>query len=354
MNQMNQKNKTAFITGVTGQDGSYLAELLLGKGYRVVGMARRVSNGNAARLRLSLRNPNFKLVQGDLTDAWSVSELIRAAQPDEVYNLGALSQVGSSFHQPHACFDATGVGVLNILEAVRRFAPQARFYQASSSEMFGNSFTSIYDSKQSLHGVTKFQNEDTPFRPTSPYAIAKYAGHQLVDTYRRAYGMFAVAGILFNHSSERRGVDFVTRKITRYLGKLCGWYADKKNPLDAPKLNLGNLDSYRDEGYAPDYVEAMYLMLQQPAPKDYVIATGETHSVREFLNMTFSLAGFSVSDHVVIDPALFRPSELDYLRGDSSRAQHDLKWTPKTSYETIAKNMLEEDMFDETNRFDND
>ena len=322
--------KKALVTGITGQDGSYLAELLLEKGYEVHGVIRRSSSFNTGRLMhlfkdLHERNNRLFLHYGDLSDASRLDRLLEVVQPDEVYNLGAQSHVRVSFDEPVYTADVVGMGALRMLEAVRNVgkSKQVRYYQASSSEMYG-----------AVREVP--QTESTPFNPRSPYACAKvYAFYQAVN-YREAYGMYAVNGILFNHESPRRGETFVTRKITRSLARIL---AGKEK-----KLYLGNLDSKRDWGYAKDYVEAMWLMLQQPKPEDYVIATGKTWSVRDFLDRAFACVGLDWKDYVEFDPRYLRPSEVDLLIGDPSRARNALGWTPKTSFDDLVKIMVESDL----------
>src|SRR5678816_3199266 len=298
--------KRALITGVTGQDGSYLAELLLEKGYEVYGMVRRSSSFNTERLDRIYQHPHvadyrLRLVYGDLDDASSLNRVLRSVKPDEIYNLGAQSHVRVSFDVPEYTASTVGLGTLRLLEAIRDSGQEksVRFYQASSSEMFG--------------GAKPPQSESTPFEPRSPYACAKVFAHQLAQNYREAYGMFICCGILFNHESPRRGIPFVTRKITRTAARI-------KHGLDK-KLYLGNLDARRDWGFAGDYVDAMWRMLQQDSPDDYVIATGETHSVREFLEEAFSYVGLDWQDHVVVDKKYFRPAEVDLLLGDPAKAK---------------------------------
>ena len=262
--------KTAIITGVTGQDGSYLAELLTANKYKVYGIYRRTSSLNFSRLYNVVKNKNFHLLEGDICDPYCVARILKAIKPDEYYNLAAQSHVATSFEQPSYTWDATAKGVLNALEAIRNESADTKFYQASSSEMFGKNYTTVYDDFG--ENPLKFQNEETPFYPQSPYAIAKLAGHHLVRNYRDSYNIFACSGILFNHESERRGENFVTRKITKWLGEFIASDKDKK----FPKLRLGNLDAHRDWGHAEDYVKAMWLMLQQETPHDYVLATRNT------------------------------------------------------------------------------
>jgi GDPmannose 4,6-dehydratase len=320
--------KRALITGVTGQDGSYLADLLLENGYEVHGLVRRTSV--TARPRIDhLQNPDhpaagrFFLHYGDITDGLRLRDLFDTIAPDEVYNLAAQSHVRVSFDEPAFTVEVDAVGAMNVLEAVRRMKTPARFYQASSSEMFGK-----------VHAVP--QREDTPFHPRSPYACAKTFAHYQTVNYREAYGLFACSGILFNHESPRRGESFVTRKITLAAARIKLGLQDK--------LYLGNLDAKRDWGFAPDYVEAMWRMLQQDTPDDFVIATGQTHSVREFLEETFSCLGLDWNKHVEIDARLGRPSEVDLLLGDASKAKDVLGWEPSVTFARLAQIMIDSDM----------
>jgi len=401
--------KTAVIFGVTGQDGSYLAELLLSKGYKVVGVGRRTSSPNYERIKHLFVNPNFRYVLGDVTDPASVAGIIYEYDPlaqepttdafdgirYEIYNLAAQSHVGVSFDQASLTTDVTYKGCLNILEAIRLLLPRrngfdgyVRFYQASSSEMFGSAYsmprdydrycivehfdfnttkvedlwTSNYcgrDDKEyirrrlkedlekygvgSEHFPLPFQDENTPFLPNSPYAIAKLAAHHLCRVYRDSYGIFACSGILFNHESERRGETFVTRKITRYI-------ADLQNRMfrsDEPpaKLRLGNLDAKRDWGHAEDYVRGMWMMLQQGTPDDYVLATGEAHSVREFAQLAFAKVGITDLDEVLeVDPNLFRPCEVPFLKGDATKALDKLGWKPQVGFEQLVERMVYADI----------
>ena len=333
--------KTAVVFGVTGQDGSYLTDLLLSKDYRVIGVARRSSVDTTERLDQNIKNVNFTLIEGDITDGFCVSDIINKYEPDEVYNLAAQSHVGTSFKQPTLTWDVTGGGCLNILEAIR-VSPRVdniRFYQASSSEMFGKNFTLTDDGK--------YQDEDTAFMPQSPYAIAKLAAHHLVRNYRDSYGIHASSGILFNHESERRGENFVTRKITKWIGKFVASGKDE----NFPKLRLGNLQARRDWGHAKDYVRGMWLMLQQEEPDDYVIATGETHSVEEFLEYAFEHAGLGDwNQYVYIDPEFFRPAEVDYLLGNPTKAAEKLGWRPRIKFEELAQRMVEADINEELRR----
>jgi GDPmannose 4,6-dehydratase len=318
--------KKALITGVNGQDGSYLAELLLEKDYEVWGVVRRSSSFNTERidhLRKDFRNDQLKLVYGNLADGGRISTIINEFEPDEVYNLAAQSHVRVSFDEPEYSANINALGTLRLLEAVRHMKNPAKFYQASSSEMFGK--------------VAEVpQNENTPFHPRSPYGVAKVFSHWQMVNYREAYGLFACSGILFNHESPRRGESFVTRKITRGATRI-------KLGLQE-KLYLGNLDSKRDWGYAEEYVEAMWMMLQQDEPDDYVIATGETHSIREFLSAVFESLDMNWEDYVEIDPLYFRPAEVDILLGDPSKAEKKFGWKPKTTFGGLAKLMTEADL----------
>ncbi len=318
----------ALITGITGQDGSYLAEFLLKKGYEVFGIIRRSSSFNTDRLDHLYRDPHnpdvrLRLLYGDLSDGGSLSSILADIRPDEVYNLGAQSHVRVSFDQPVYTVNVDALGTLRLLEAVRKTGVNVRFYQASSSEMFGR--------------VAEIpQRETTPFHPRSPYACAKVYSHWQTVNYREAYGLFASSGILFNHESPRRGETFVTRKITRAAARIkCGLQE---------KLWLGNLDARRDWGFAGDYVEAMWLMLQMETADDYVIATGETHSVREFLDEAFGRLDLDWNDHVEIDPRYYRPAEVDILVGDSSKARKALDWEPKVSFEELVALMVDHDV----------
>ena len=385
--------KKAVIFGVTGQDGSYLADLLLEEGYSVVGVARRSSVDTTERLEhiKDYRGVDFTLVEGDITDGFCVADIINKHEPDEVYNLAAQSHVGTSFKQPTLTWDVTGGGCLNILEAIR-VSPRShdiKFYQASSSEMFGKNFTSVPVSEDTVGdslvktetGVNylKYQDENTAFIPQSPYAIAKLAAHHLVRNYRDSYGLHASNGILFNHESERRGENFVTRKITKWIGRFLAWekqnatsipslcrfgideehiaiprermYLDMIRTPMFPKLRLGNLKARRDWGHAKDYVRAMWLMLQQDEADDYVVATGETHSVEEFLEHAFEHAGLGHwGEYVYIDPEFFRPAEVDYLLGDPSKARRKLGWEPEIKFRRLAELMTEADIDEELRR----
>lgn len=332
--------KKVIITGITGQDGSYLAELLLAKGYEVHGVHRRSSSPNFSKLYSSVAHKNFNLVEGDICDPFFVSRLIEAVSPDEYYNLAAQSHVATSFEQPSYTWEATGTAVLYALEAIRTVKPSTKFYQASSSEMFGKNYSEEEYGGVGGSSYYKFQDENTPFLPQSPYAIAKLAGHHLVRNYRDSYKIFACSGILFNHESERRGDNFVTRKITKWLGE----YIASEKSEEFPKLRLGNLDARRDWGHAEDYVRAMWLMLQQETPDDYVVATGESHTIKEFLVEAFGSQGLNWEDHVVIDPKFYRPAEVDFLRGISKKARNKLSWKPEISFTELVERMVNSDL----------
>ncbi|HVF53006.1 MAG TPA: GDP-mannose 4,6-dehydratase [Actinomycetota bacterium] len=318
--------KKALITGVTGQDGSYLAEFLLGKGYEVHGLIRRASSFNTGRLDAIYEDPHeghlrYRGHYGDLSDSGSLVNIVRELEPDEIYHLGAQSHVKVSFDIPEYTADATGMGTVRMLEAIRASGVSTRFYQASSSEMFGS--------------APPPQNESTPFHPRSPYGVAKVFAYWSTVNYREAHGLYACNGILFNHESPRRGETFVTRKITRAVARI-------KAGLQS-KLYLGNLDAQRDWGYAPEYVEAMWRMLQQDEPDDYVIATGEAHTPREFCAEAFGHAGLDWEQYVEIDPGYFRPSEVDYLCGDAAKANRVLGWAPVTTFRELVHLMVDAD-----------
>ena len=314
-------SKRALITGITGQDGSYLAELLLEKDYEVLGMVRRSSTVNFERI--AHLQDKITFVPGDLLDEISMIHILQQHRPQEVYNLAAQSFVQTSFGQPVLTGETTALGVTRLLDAIRLVDPEIRFYQASSSEMFGK-----------VHEVP--QTETTPFHPRSPYGVAKVYGHWITLNYRESYDLHATSGILFNHESPRRGLEFVTRKISHTVAQI------KLGLVD--ELRLGNLDAQRDWGFAGDYVEAMWLMLQQDAPEDFVICTGETHSVREFCEVAFGHASLNWEDHVVIDEAFFRPAEVDLLVGDATKAEELLGWKPGTSFENLVTMMVDADI----------
>jgi GDPmannose 4,6-dehydratase len=311
----------ALITGITGQDGSYLAELLLDKGYEVYGMMRRSSTETCQRV--AHLTDRLRFVQGDLLDQASLVAVMEEAKPDEIYNLAAQSFVPTSWNQPTLTGQFTGLGVSRMLEAMRQVVPGARFYQASSSEMFGK-----------VREVP--QNELTPFHPRSPYAVAKCYGHHIAVNYRESYNLFAASGILFNHESPRRGLEFVTRKISDGVARI-------KLGL-ASELHLGNLDSQRDWGFAGDYVEAMWLMLQHDTPDDFVVATGETHSVRDFLEIAFGHVDLDWRDHVKQDPRFMRPAEVDQLIGDAAKARRVLGWKPRVRFDELVRMMVDADL----------
>jgi len=314
-------NRTALITGVTGQDGSYLADFMLSQGYRVVGMVRRSSTVTFDRIRHI--QDKIEIVQGDLLDLTSLVDILREHKPSEVYNLAAQSFVPTSWKQPVLTGEFTALGVTRMLEAVRMVDPTIRFYQASSSEMFGK-----------VQQVP--QTEKTSFYPRSPYGVAKVYGHWITVNYRESYNLFACSGILFNHESPRRGLEFVTRKVTHTVAKI-------KLGL-ASELHLGNLDAKRDWGYAPDYVRAMWLMLQQDHPDDYVVATGEAHSVREFCKVAFDRVGLDWQKHVVVDPAFIRPAEVDHLIGNPEKAGRVLGWEPSVTFNQLVELMVDADL----------
>ncbi|MBI3800480.1 MAG: GDP-mannose 4,6-dehydratase [Deltaproteobacteria bacterium] len=313
--------RRALITGITGQDGSYLAEFLLEKGYQVYGVVRRVSEENGKRI--AHIKDRLHLLQGDLLDQSSLAEALRESQPDEVYNLAAQSFVPTSWNQPLLTGEFTALGVTRLLEAVRRFNLQTRFYQASTSEMFG---------KVRINP----QNEHTPFYPRSPYGVAKVYGHWITVNYRESYGLFACSGILFNHESPRRGFEFLTRKVSVGVARI-------KLQL-TKELRLGNLEARRDWGFAGDYVRAMWLMLQQEEPDDYVVGMGETHSVKEFVETAFAAVNLDWREYVVVDPQFFRPAEVDHLCADSSKARRVLRWEPKVSFPALVQMMVKADL----------
>jgi GDPmannose 4,6-dehydratase len=312
--------RTALITGVTGQDGSYLAEFMLERGYRVVGMMRRTSTETVGRIAHLL--DRIDLVHGDLLDQLSLIGIVREYQPDEVYNLAAQSFVPTSWQQPVLTGEFTALGVTRMLEAIRLVKPDCRFYQASSSEMFGK-----------VHEVP--QNEDTPFYPRSPYGVSKVYGHWITVNYRESYDLYAVSGILFNHESPRRGLEFVTRKVTHAVARIREGLSDT--------LPLGNLEAQRDWGFAGDYVRAMWLMLQQDGPSDFVIATGRTHTVQRLCEIAFGAAGLDWRKHVTVDERFFRPAEVDLLVGDAEKARAELGWQPEVSFEQMIEDMVAAD-----------
>lgn len=327
-------NKTALITGVTGQDGSYLAEFLLDKGYHVYGVIRRSSVDTTERMTKFKHHPNFEIIEGDITDATCMGRIISGIQPNEIYNLAAMSHVGTSFDQPVTTCYIDAIGPLNILEAIRQYSPDSKFYQASTSELFGD--TTIAP-----------QNEETYMLPNSPYAIAKLYAHHLVGLYRRAYGIYACAGILFNHESERRGDTFVTRKITKYVAILQSWMDSHegfpRKDVDVVHLALGNINAKRDWSHAQDMVCGMWLMMQQEKPEDFVLGSGETHTVKEFLEMAFSSIGLDYKDYVVIDSKFYRPTDVNLLHADPSKAKSILGWNPQICFGELVDRMVQND-----------
>lgn len=314
--------KKALITGVTGQDGAYLAKFLLDKGYKVYGTYRRTANPNFWRLQSLGCANKIDLIPADLSDSSSILEAIKISDPDEIYNLAAQSFVGASFDEPISTIEISGLGLLRILECVRQFKPTIKVYQASTSELYGD-------------GKSAPLNEDTPFCPSSPYASAKLLAYWTARNYRNAYNIFVCNGILFNHESPIRGMEFVTRKITNAIARIKLGLQDK--------LNLGNLNAKRDWGYAPDYIESMWLMLQQDKPDDYVISTGETHSVKEFVEEAFNQVGLNWEDYVIVDNNLIRPEDVTFLQGDSSKAKLKLGWEAKVKFKELVKIMVDED-----------
>jgi GDPmannose 4,6-dehydratase len=322
--------KTSIITGVNGQDGSYLADLLLEKNYKVVGLIRRSSINNKQRIDHILHHPNFTLEEFDITDLSLCNRLLSSYKPDEIYNLAAQSHVGTSFKQPISTLEIDAVGVVNLLESIRSCSPSSKFFQAGTSEMFGKNYSLRSDN-------TKYQNENTPMTPQSPYGAAKLAAYHMIQIYRSSYNLYCCCGILFNHEGPRRGENFVTRKITKYIGSVV------KNQNSEP-LYLGNLTAHRDWGHAKDYVRGMYLMMQQPEPEDFVLSTGETHTVEEFVEKAFAMANLDYRKFVKIDPELFRPTEVDYMVGDSTKAITKLNWTREHSFDDLIKDMINNDI----------
>jgi len=373
--------KKAIVTGITGQDGSYLVELLLSKGYEVVGLKRRTSTNTEDRIS-HINSKDFSIVECEISDSGSVYSVVEKHQPHEVYNLAAQSHVKTSFDQADYTFQVNTIGVINFLEAIKRFSPSARFYQASTSEMFGKNYDTyipmIADAKHSPVEPVKFQDEDTVFQPQSPYAAAKLASHNLVRIYREGYGLFGCCG--------RRGEHFVTRKITKWIGEFLRWekensqniplkdlagediprfaiseetiampgqrmFIDMMRTPSFPKLRLGNVDTYRDWGHAKDYVNAMWLMMQQDDPEDYVISTGETYSVRDFLRIAFEHAGLgNYEAYFVIDPEFYRPAEVEYLRGNPSKAEDKLGWQREVNFIELVRRMVESDINNESQK----
>jgi GDPmannose 4,6-dehydratase len=365
------ENKIAVVTGVSGQTASYLCELLLDKGYRVIGTRRRTSTPNNDNLINCLSHPNFELVIADITDYSCIHSLLMQYKPDEIYNLAAQSFVKASFDQPFHTFETDTIGVLNFLEVIRKEKLETKFYQASTSEMFGKSYsqrtitnpkyvgrTDVCDFRDIYNPIApddyliieKYQDENTIFMPQSPYGIAKLAAHHLCRLYRQSYGIHACCGILFNHESPRRGKEFVTRKITDYVGKLrsmmdkAEYQGDADIVNNAPKLKLGNLDAYRDWGHAKDYARAQYLIMQQDKPEDFVICMEETHTVREFCDAAFKTIGLDYNDWVEIDPQFYRPSEVDFLLGDCTKAKSVLNWKPEYTFEQLVEEMVQADI----------
>jgi len=328
-------DKTALITGINGQDSSFLAELLLDKGYKIIGLRRRASTNNLWRLKNILKDPSLEIVEGDMSDAVSIYNIIDKYKPDEIYNLAAMSFVASSFEEPQYTAAVNYIGVINVLEAVRKFSPKSKIYQASTSELLG---TAINENG--------FQNENTIFIPQSPYAISKLAAHHTCRLYRSAYNMFICCGVLFNHEGTRRGEEFVTRKITKWIGDNYSRLKLGYKPiLKEEKLNLGNLEASRDFGSSKDYVESMYLMLQQEVPDDYVIATGETHTIRELLDVAFGYINIiDWTPYIYINPKFIRPAEVPYLRGDMQKAREKLGWSPTTTFKELIEEMVEADI----------
>jgi GDPmannose 4,6-dehydratase len=323
-------SKTAVITGITGQDGSYLSELLLSKNYTVIGLYRRASSYNFDRINRIINHQKLTLLECDLTDPIIINNIITKYKPDEFYNLAAMSHVATSFSQPVTTFDSNTMGVLYILESIRSHSLSTKFYQASTSEMFGEH----YDIDENNH---KYQDENTTMMPQSPYAVSKLASHRLVQIYRDAYNIFACSGILFNHESSRRGENFLTRKVTKYIGQLM-------NNKTYQSLKLGNLQSYRDWGHAQDYVRAMYMMLQQDQADDYVICTGETHQALDFVKKAFDLVNLDYQKYVEIDTSLYRPAEVDYLCGRSTKANNVLGWQPEITFDDLVSEMVSNDI----------
>ena len=345
--------KTALIFGVTGQDGYYLTKLLLEKNYKVIGINRRSSVSNTERLDKFKSDDNFRLVEGDVTDLSCILSIISENKPNEIYNLAAQSHVGTSFSQPQLTWDVTAKGCMNILEAIRSVYThiyKPKFYQASTSEMFGDQYSKAVDTFEAgdTYKLAKYQDENTPFNPQSPYAVAKLAAHHQTRLYREAYGIFACSGILFNHESKHRGEHFVTRKITKYVARLfdIGQRIDDNTQAfeDLGMLKLGNLDSSRDWGFAGDFVEAMWLMLQQDEPDDYVVATGVTNTITDLLDAAFDLIDLDWQDFVVQDPEFMRPAEVGFLLGNPEKARKKHGWTPKTTFEELIQQMVQADI----------
>ncbi len=372
--------KTVVITGITGQAGSYFSELLLEKDYKVIGIQRRSSTNTTERISHLLDDKKFSLVEGDLTDPASISGIINEYKPDLCVNFAAQSHVATSFEQPTTTFEVDTIGVLNLLESIRRHSPNTRFIQSSTSEMFGDNCSYKYNTPNGIivspcmvfngsWGDSEWiQDENTTFNPQSPYAIAKLAAHHLVGLYRKSYNLHASCAIMFNYESPRRGEKFVTRKITKWIAEFNKWYepydgvlvhgqlafnqdwdnriyGDQCDNVGFPKLRLGNLDAVRDWSHCKDTMRAVYLMSQQDEPDDYIISTGSSHTVREFLNEAFKYGGIdNIDECIVIDPSFYRPAEVEFLRGDSSKARRILNWEPQVSFEELVKEMVQSDV----------
>lgn len=354
--------KKVLITGITGQDGSYLAELLIDRGYDVYGLVRRTSLINFDRISHLLSDNKITLIEGEMSDPMSLYEIVRHNQFDEIYNLAAQSHVGTSFKQPDYTFKVDALGPLYLLEAIRLYSSSTKLLQASTSEMFGKSYSELLDLFDG-RVVNKIQDMDTPFLPQSPYAAAKLCAHHLVRIYREAYGLYCCSAITFNHESPRRGENFVTRKIARWIGEFARWRdAQPQNCVLTydddfiycgterfPKLRLGNMDAYRDWGHAKDYVEAFYKMMHNSSPKDYIICTGKTYSVRHFLTKALNHIGVeNIDDYFVIDPQFYRPAEVEYLKGDNSEIRQDLGWTPTVTFDELVAEMVDAELNSET------
>ena len=363
---LGQQMQVAVISGVTGQTGSYLAEILLDKGYFVIGFSRRVSVDTSERIRHLLTNPNFQFEEGDICDPHYITSLLTKYRVKEFYNLAAQSHVQTSFKQPVITSDINYGGVLNILNCIKELSPTTKFYQASTSELFGSNYdtySSLTYTENHIESTEKYQDENTKMVPQSPYAVAKLGAHHLVRLYRDSYGIYAAAGILFNHESPRRGDKFVTKKITKWIGQFNNWKKQVGN-IDGfndnyivgprqvedvdhtfPKLRLGNLDAFRDWGHAKDYAEGMHTILQQEKPDDFVLCTGKTRTIREFLTVAFNHIGIDDwRSFVVTDPEFYRPAEVDYLRGSCKKAREAFGWTPSYSFEDLVKEMVEYDL----------
>ena len=333
--------KTSLVFGCNGQDGSYLSELLLKKNYKVIGVKRRSSTNTLGRLDSIIENENFSVLEGDIVDPSSVNCLIKESQPDEIYNLSAQSHVHTSFSQPLYTFQVNALGVIHILEAVRNYSPKSKVLTASTSELWGSNYNVSQD------GKIKYQDESTQFSPNSPYAVAKLAAHELIRIYRDAYSLFTCAAISFNHESPRRGEEFVTRKITQWVGRFVQSGRDKNFPL----LRLGNIDAVRDWSHAKDMVRGMWMMLQQDIPKEYVLCSGKGYSVREFLDLAFSFIDIlDWSPYVVIDPQFYRPCEVEFLQGRYNLAKQELGWEPQISFEELVQEMVSYDIEIEKNK----